>query len=221
MIAGKFINDAAYNVSKYTPRQPGVKQKQLWKCPIYAKWEKMILRVSTISGLEKNPSYKNVSICDEWIYFSNFRNWVLSQNIHPDDYSQLDLDKDLKNKNSFVYSPDTCLFIPRYINCALSLNGDKNKNGISVGVQQRIHKTKISYRAYINKFRKRMIIGTYDNEADAHLAWQNEKIIFFREMINKYKTERYYNIEVELCLKNIISKLQYEMDNKLTTKTLG
>lgn len=75
----------------------------------YNVWRSMISRCYN----EKDYRYKwyglkGVKVCDEWLYFSNFKKWFDENYI--EGYC---LDKDVKQKDipNKIYSPETCLFI--------------------------------------------------------------------------------------------------------------
>ena len=80
----------------------------------------MIYRVYCESQLKHHPSYRNCTVCERWLTYSNFLEdihlipnydqWLVS-----DDY---ELDKDLLQKGvkHKIYSLNTCVFIPRSLN---------------------------------------------------------------------------------------------------------
>lgn len=81
----------------------------------YSMWHSMIKRCYSEKGREKNPTYKNCSVCDRWLVYANFledlpkiENYKLWKN--NDGYA---LDKDLKQQNveNKVYSLETCCFV--------------------------------------------------------------------------------------------------------------
>jgi len=92
----------------------------------YSVWSKMLERCyhRTRKGLE---SYDGCTVCDEWKYFPTFQKWY-SQNV----IDECHLDKDLLVYDNKVYSPNTCCFIPPYINSSI-----KKHRGNSVGVRLR------------------------------------------------------------------------------------
>jgi len=56
---------------------------------------------------------KGVTVCDEWLDdFISFYNWAINNGWQ----EGLQLDKDI-NGNSKLYSPETCIFVTRKINC--------------------------------------------------------------------------------------------------------
>src|SRR5574338_1526034 len=74
------------NVTQWTDAN-GVK----WYCPIYKTWAHMLQRCFNVALKTRFPSYNDVTVCNEWRLFSNFRSWFLEQNPTAD----LELDKDI------------------------------------------------------------------------------------------------------------------------------
>lgn len=103
-VYGIGINDADY-VTTMSKKNGG------WRCPFYYRWEKMLRRCYSEHYQKINPSYIGCSVCPEWLYFSKFRLWMVTQN-----WEGLELDKDLLVVGNRVYSPDTCCFISHKIN---------------------------------------------------------------------------------------------------------
>ena len=79
----------------------------------YVAWLNMLHRCYDEKYISKSPTYRNCSVCEEWLYFSRFKAWFDSNYI--DGYH---LDKDLFQKGIGykVYSPQTCCFLPKEIN---------------------------------------------------------------------------------------------------------
>lgn len=70
-----------------------------------------------------NPNvYENTSVCKEWLSYSNFLKWVWSKesNYNENEYQQIDKDILQWDSKFKVYSPNTCVFIPTYLNKYLS-----------------------------------------------------------------------------------------------------
>ena len=116
LIYGVGVNDADYNVtrSEYTgiTLPSGRKQtKIVWRCPFYQKWDNMLARGYSHKYHEKHPTYKDCIVYEEWLTFSNFRKWMLTQ-----DWEDKHLDKDYLFESNKVYSPDTCIFVVQLVN---------------------------------------------------------------------------------------------------------
>jgi len=113
-------------------------------------WNNMLGRVYCESYLNKNTSYKKVTIHKEWLCFSNFEKWYL-KNKPKNKNIKYNLDKDLLSGKHLIYSPSTCCFLPEEINLAIRKNiknrksnaiilADKYKNDISKKVYKALLK---------------------------------------------------------------------------------
>lgn len=98
---------------------PGPKTHGLTNHPLYSVWSDMKSRCLN----KKHKSYKSygakgVKICNEWVFdFVNFYTWAIANNWEP----HLELDKDIKG-NGFLYSPETCCFVPQIVNLTAKRN---------------------------------------------------------------------------------------------------
>lgn len=81
---------------------------------LYFVWSFLLLRTLNNKFKQINSTYKNVTICNEWLDFNNFINWY--ENNYYEINEELDVDKDILNSNKKVYSPENCLLIPKSIN---------------------------------------------------------------------------------------------------------
>lgn len=173
LLFGIGINDASYVTQKYEyidGRTPsGIrKRKSVWKCPYYVKWKSMIERCYSTKYLETRPTYRGCTVCEEWLLFSNFREWMLTQ-----DWEGNQLDKDLLFLGNKIYSPETCCFISGTINSFLL--GGKISNTM-VGVTS--PKGMDYYLAHCGanpSSGRENYIGLYPSEVEAHLAWKKRK----------------------------------------------
>lgn len=104
------------------------KRKLVWVCPFYEKWKQMIRRCFSEKEKEKNPTYANVTCCDEWISLSNFKRWMESQSYLDKSGRVMDLDKDLLVEGNLVYSPSNCVFIPHILNSFIFNDKSYTKN---------------------------------------------------------------------------------------------
>lgn len=95
----------------YKPSLNGVKTKE------YAPWSYMLDRCFSSSD-SRDVSYKDKSISEDWIYFQKFAAWCQGQCGFG--LKGWQLDKDLLVHGNKIYSEETCVFLPRSINGALS-----------------------------------------------------------------------------------------------------
>lgn len=162
MIYGIGINDADYPVE--------IKIGQLRStCKFYRKWFAMLTRCYNKNEIRKHPSYAECSVCESWLLFSNFKQWMEQQ-----DWEGKDLDKDLLVKGNKVYSPETCCFISREINTFMIDRG-AGRGDYLLGVT--FVKKKKLYRARCNNpFTKSAEnLGLGKSEIEPHLRWKKRK----------------------------------------------
>ena len=156
LICGVGLNDADYVI------YPTIDGKRVM-CPFYLTWKDMITRAYSEKYQKRYPTYKGCSVVKEWHTFSNFKAWMQTQ-----DWQGKELDKDLKVLGNKVYGPDTCMFIPPIINSFISVPIlGKSKLGVTCY-------RKNKYVVRIRKYGKHYYIGTFNNEDEAHEAY-NEK----------------------------------------------
>lgn len=93
------------------------------------------------------------------------------------------LDKDLYSLGNKLYSPDTCCFIPNEINSLFTYSGN-NRGKYSLGVSFDYMENR--FRARGSLFGKRLHLGYFDNQNDAHVAWQRHKIHAIRETLKLF-----------------------------------
>ena len=170
LIHGFGINDADYEV--YRKDWVDGVRKNVWTCPFYRKWTDMIARCYSRRYLDRRPTYKGCTVCDEWKYFSNFRAWMSEQN-----WEGRHLDKDLLLQGNKVYSPETCVLVHPKVNSFL-VNTDNHTGPYKVGVYW--SKAGNKFMAYIrNPFtNKRENLGLYETEDEGHSTWRERKNLY-------------------------------------------
>lgn len=85
----------------------------------YMSWKNMLIRCYSAKYQINKPTYIGCSVCDEWLYFTNFKKW------HDANYKEgFELDKDILFQGNKIYSPANCCFIPNYLNAILNDHGN-------------------------------------------------------------------------------------------------
>ena len=151
--------------------------------PSYACWRALIARCYDVATLRQNPTYSNCVVCDEWLYFSKFKEWF--DNNYRDGY---ELDKDILSKDGKCYSPQTCLFVPKYINNLFRIRKD-GKHGMGV----RYDKITRKYFAVVTMRGKTKYGRFFDNKDDAYKEYKIKK----QEEINHIAKEALYKGEID------------------------
>lgn len=176
-------------------------------CRIYTKWADMLRRCYDEKFQNKHKSYIGTIVCEEWLYFSKFKFWVLSQQ-----WEGLDLDKDILVKNNKIYSPETCCFVPAMINRAFS----KHHNiKLSQGVRN----------VGENKFRAVYLtkrLGTFLSVEEAHKAWQKAKIDDSIILVKEYSRLKCCRQDVLKSLNNIILEIKEDLEKgRITSRFIA
>lgn len=138
----------------------------------YKVWSKMLERVKSESCLTRHPTYRDCSICEEWKYLSNFKQWFEQTN-YIDGYV---LDKDLYIPDNKLYSPENCLLIPHNINQLINRQNGKGYSKLPSG----------RYRAMISINGKNISLGIYDTEEEAHQVYIEFKANYYVDIADEY-----------------------------------
>lgn len=212
---GVATNDADY-VTNVFERLPNGKHKFVWKCPVYGTWKDAIRRGFSYKTKLRQPTYKDVTVCPEWLLFSNFRNWWVENNVRG-----WQLDKDILQKGNLVYCPDSCIYVPRHVNNLLT-DSAAIRGDYPLGVT----KDKNLFRAQISTIisRTRKFLGCFNTPEQAHEAWQIGKIEAITEAIDKYTEESnsldVFDIRIVSALNDRIATLEDDIDNGRETLVL-
>lgn len=146
----------------------------------YTWWKAMMMRCYDSNFLKRNPSYIGCTVCEEWKNFQNFCKW-LDENY----YSETDdlcLDKDILCKGQKVYSPMTCIFVPRYINRLFM------KTNESRGIYEINNKNdKKTYTAMCRYEGNLRYLGNFNTKEEAFQAYKKFKESVIKETAERYK----------------------------------
>ena len=148
--------------------------------PSYHTWGQMLKRCYSKEFLDRQPTYRGCSVCEEWWSFSNFKKWFDENYIEGDS-----LDKDILFKHNKLYSPKTCCFVPNEINVLLC-KSDKKRGKMPIGVHERKLVNGSSYMAYLNKNGSRINLGTFYSVEDAFKAYKQAKEAHIKDMATQY-----------------------------------
>lgn len=167
LVQGIGLNDAPYKV------QITVNNTN-YTCPYYTKWSKMLGRCYSKAQNITKPSYKDCTVCEEWLTFSNFKSWMENQ-----DWEGKELDKDILEPFNTVYSPNTCIFVDKTINNLL--NKYKKKMGkYPMGIT--VDKRGGNFKVMCNYFGKRKYLGTYLTLEKASEVYRSFRSKYIKEV---------------------------------------
>ena len=165
----------------------------------YTTWQNMLLRCYSHKYRNKFPTYINCYVYDGWKYYSNFKKWFDAHYI-----KNYHLDKDILIDGNKIYSPETCCFVPHYLN-SLFVDRNKSRGDYPIGVHLHIRNNK--YQANINKYGKTEYLGSFDTPEEAHNVWLKAK----REYARKLAIDAYMNNEIDERIMNAIIKKAYNL----------
>lgn len=163
------------------------------RTPEFATWRAMLKRSCCEEYKDIRPTYNDKSCCEEWTYLSVFKVWMQNQAWQVG----LHLDKDILVPGNKVYSPDTCAFVPQYINALFNINRGASR-GLPIGV--RTHDISSSKNIYVAQCRKDgdsgRHVGRFETSEEAHAAWQLAKIDVIESTVLRYMLEPSYRQDV-------------------------
>lgn len=167
----------------------------------YKIWNEMIRRCYGCTDNAKK--YDFCKIDDSWLIFSNFKKW------YEDNYIEgYEMDKDLLFSEELIYSPKTCVFIPKELNTALRWYNTVNKetpNGID------FHKANNKYRVRIrnNILNKTEFLGEFESISKSFDVYRNRKkellVEYAKKFFDEGKISSYiYNKVKDYLVRNVL-----------------
>lgn len=146
---------------------------------------------------EKHYYYDDISVCEEWFNYQEYKKWYL-QNIWTNEFS-LQVDKDILIKGNKIYSPNTCVMVDSKIN-NLFIKSNKARGELPIGVSYD-NNNHNRYRAYISKTKdaekKQIHLGYFNNPTNAFYAYKEAKEEYIKEVADEYK-KKYINFPQKL-----------------------
>jgi hypothetical protein len=179
LVAGVGVNDADYQT-----------QPKGLICPAYMIWRSMLERCYGKSAARRYPTYVHVTVCNDWLIFSNFLNWWILNYVEG-----WELDKDLLVYKSCEYSPHTCVYVPASVN-NFTLFNKKRRGAYPVGVS----KAGTKYRAQCRNPKvsgRAECLGLFDTAQQASMAWCKRKLEHadtMRSMFDAIDPRIYHNV---------------------------
>jgi hypothetical protein len=152
----------------------------------YVIWYNMLTRCHSQKWHEKYPYYRGCTVCDEWLNFQNFAAWY-DQNFYQIEGQKMHLDKDILFKRNKVYSPETCVFVPKNIN-SLFVKCDSVRGKYPVGVCKRNDRVNKPYSVSCNNNKGESIhFGYYSDIKEAFLVYKKQKEIIIKTIADEFR----------------------------------
>lgn len=141
--------------------------------PEYSIWFGMMTRCYKPNH-KKHKSYYECKVCQEWLLFENFYEWLHSQDnfnkCTNENYNGWEIDKDILFKNNKIYSPSTCCLVPHIVN-SLFIKRKDYRGDLPIGVA--MHNGK--YLAQCHNSNNYIYLGIYNTITEAFQAYKNYK----------------------------------------------
>ena len=157
------------------------------KLDSYDCWKSMLERCYSAKCQKKHPTYIDCRVCDEWLYYPNFKKWY-DNNYYEVENRTSQLDKDILVKRNKVYSPNTCIFVPSFIN-TLFTKCQKSRGAFPVGVYY--HKASKKYMARLRVFEDgkstTKYLGCFGTVNEAFEVYKQAKEEYIKEVADEYK----------------------------------
>ena len=151
-------------------------QKLVWICPYYQVWNNMLKRCYSTKYQERYPTYAGCSVSEDWLTFSSFKDWMVTQ-----DFEGKQLDKDLLFEGNKIYGADTCVFVSLLVNTFVNdCRASRGEWLIGVNWHKPAGKFRASCRNPTTK--KKEHLGLFDCEQEAHQAWLKRKLELAKEL---------------------------------------
>lgn len=189
------------------------KYKVVWRCRVYSLWLGLLSRAYSEKEKARNPTYEFVTVCDDWKFLSKFKLWMESQL-----NEGLSLDKDILVKGNKEYGPETCAFVPAYVNTSLvvsnSIRGDYPLGVTLSKVQVEAGRKKIFVSTIkdkrSDKYKQRKI-GYFTTASEAHSAWRTEKVRILEKVVSDYAKEDCFRTDVAEALMDRVWNLRLDV----------
>ena len=192
-----------YEKSVYGVGYLGEGKYKVWKngkrTRVYSTWYSMMQRCYDEKIHEKEPTYIDCEVCNEWLCFQNFAKWYYD-NYYEIKGQKMCLDKDILYKGNEIYSPDTCVFVPNNINMLFVKCNNKRGEypiGICYNKQHEKFVVKCSVYDFKENKNKRIFLGYHDTPEKAFQIYKQFKEKYIKEVADHYKEqipEKLYNV---------------------------
>lgn len=151
----------------------------------YLVWSSMLMRCYSGKFQKDHPTYIGCTVSTEWLNYQAFGQWY-DENFYEIDGHRMELDKDILIKGNKVYSPDTCVFVPKKFN-ALFVKSDATRGDLPIGVKICSNNHKKFEAQCRNNTGKRIYLGYYDTSFEAFQAYKVYKEQLIKDMAEEHK----------------------------------
>ena len=150
-----------------------VEYTQMDRIQKYNRYWNMRARCYNENQREYYKGYKGCTVCNEWLEDSqSFYQWS-DENYYVVSGERMEIDKDILVPGNTVYSPETCIFVPKRINSLFSNCIETKKRMLPLGVSYISEQGK--YFASGQHDGKTVRLGIFDTPEEAFAAYKEFK----------------------------------------------
>ncbi|WIL01895.1 HNH homing endonuclease [Salmonella phage D5lw] len=134
----------------------------------YMAWTAMLQRVYDPKYHGRQPTYLGCSVVKEWLKRSCFIEWFDGNYV-----AGWYLDKDILKPGNKEYGPETCIYVPGWLNTFIN-DSRAIRGNLPIGVS--LHKPNGKYLSQCKNFNTTKNLGYYKTPSEAHEAWLEFKL---------------------------------------------
>ena len=174
---------------------------------VYRTWYGMLRRCYDKKSLKRNPTYEDCNVSKEFHNFQNFGEWD-KENFYQIEGEVMCLHKDILIKHNRIYSPETCIFVPKTINLLFTKRqNDRGESAIGVT----LHQGKCVAQCHMINPKtgksKQEYLGRYDTQEEAFKVYK-----YYKEK-NIKQVADYYRKQIPEILYNVLYNYEVEIDD--------
>lgn len=150
----------------------------------YTVWQKMLERCLDEEFKKRYSAYEDVTVCEEWLYFPNFYEWLHSQENFEkwnNNKKEYNIDKDILIKGNKVYSPDTCCLVPSYVNI-MFVKHQNHRGDLPIGLSYSGLHGQVRVRCNNPITKKSDYLGTFYDVINGFYAYKKHKENIIKEV---------------------------------------
>ena len=167
-----------FGIGNYVSSVDGTKTSE------YKIWRGILQRCYDPKWHQKHPSYSKTKVCHKWHDFQVFAHWFNKNSI-----DGFHLDKDLLSGVDKIYSPETCVFLPRKVN--IFLTNAKNRKGDSLPTG--VCKKDSGYEVGMSVGGRTIYLGYYRTIKMASQVYTDARLIEVSKIRNYMRSLGYYS----------------------------
>lgn len=151
--------------------------------PLPERWRSLIQRCydTNPNTVNQRIGYEDVTICEEWLTFTNFKIWAEQQVGF--DQKGWQLDKDLLFKGNKIYRPNACVYLPAKIN-KLLLKSRKSRGDCPIGVSM---KAPGKFSANCCDTVKGNYLGYFSTQEEAFAVYKKRKEEVIKQVAEEFR----------------------------------